>query len=617
MTSFFQPKAAHFLKFLNHSFREGYANVMRSVESPKVRLLSGSGESSPKPKANENLWKRRYFVLTEGKLARYVDEEQSKAGTNGKVLLLADVISIRTKPSWGSNCFEVEWNEGKVLFQVKDKEERNLWLFSFQRSIAYILTQLLADDGPSRLGKSSEGEKMSPRASNRRRTSETPERLQHGSVGGNGIGAVDGFKHTAAARESPYMPGATSHHDSVSTILLEPPDRRDSMDSSDDLFMFDDLELRGGGNAESRDEVKQPPLLCKHGSASDIGCRSKMEDEIIYTNDLEGLCQSELGLDTSNVQIDGFKHWQDGSNYSCREIEKANPSSQCDNMSFFAVYDGHAGTYAAKFVCERLHKYIYWHPKFLDENLEACVKEAFLSLDEDLLRSQVQNKDYSGCTAAIALVRETTLCVAMLGDSRVILCRNGATEELLAAHSPGLESEKARIESVNGWVTKEKELLISRLRHMDLNDPFVKEKAQKQSFVQVYRVNGDLGVARAFGDPEFKENGLQNSPTTLWNWPKEHGKSFSGSLLTSTPDIRVTELLPSDDFIILACDGLWDVLTPTEAVNRVTKYFSEQGMTEDQASQKLVELAMKLGSSDNVSIIVVRFVHTSSLNNTV
>ena len=59
-------------------------------------------------------------------------------------------------------------------------------------------------------------------------------------------------------------------------------------------------------------------------------------------------------------------------------------------------------------------------------------------------------------------------------------------------------------------------------------------------------------------------------------------------------------------FLVVACDGLWDVLTPREAVEKVTGYFEEKGMDETKASRKLLNLATRLGSTDNISIIIVR-----------
>ena len=96
--------------------------------------------------------------------------------------------------------------------------------------------------------------------------------------------------------------------------------------------------------------------------------------------------------------------------------------------------------------------------------------------------------------------------------------------------------------------------LFNRLKNMDLNDPFIKKKALGKNFMHIFRVNGDLGVSRAFGDPEFKEP-LQSSPQAYWSWPKGHSKKFTGSLVVCEPDVCTHNLSPEDDFIILACDG--------------------------------------------------------------
>ena len=61
--------------------------------------------------------------------------------------------------------------------------------------------------------------------------------------------------------------------------------------------------------------------------------------------------------------------------------------------------------------------------------------------------------DHSGSTAVLSLIRGNTLYAAILGDSRLVLSRNGNPIELLKPHSPENEQEKKRIESVNGWVS--------------------------------------------------------------------------------------------------------------------------------------------------------------------
>jgi len=360
-------------------------------------------------------------------------------------------------------------------------------------------------------------------------------------------------------------------------------------------------------------------LICRSGFASDIGTRSRMEDEICLFDDFNTYFKKETR--------DKMAQYLANESYIRNELSSSYDDNKNSSKfliklplhSYYAVYDGHGGTFAAKYVQEHLHTMICDHPDFAhpESDLKQCIHDVFKTLDKRLLKTQVYGDetgtgiakkkkiDHSGTTAVLSLIRGNTLYAAILGDSRIVLSRGGNTVELLQPHSPGNDKEKKRIESVNGWVSHEKELLISRLRNMDLNDPFIKEKAQRQNFVHIYRVNGDLGVSRAFGDPEFKEP-LQNDPDAFWSWPKGHSKTFSSSLVVSEPDVCTCNLTPEDDFLILACDGLWDVLTPREAVEKVTEYFAEKGMDESIASQKLLNLASRLGSTDNISIVIVR-----------
>jgi serine/threonine protein phosphatase PrpC len=75
------------------------------------------------------------------------------------------------------------------------------------------------------------------------------------------------------------------------------------------------------------------------------------------------------------------------------------------------------------------------------------------------------------------------------------------------------------------------------------------------------------------------------------------------------PECRSVELTPIHEFLIIASDGLWDVLNSAEAVSIVRTSLAA-GKTPTTASEELCELALKLGSSDNVTIIIVQFTHS-------
>lgn len=135
--------------------------------------------------------------------------------------------------------------------------------------------------------------------------------------------------------------------------------------------------------------------------------------------------------------------------------------------------------------------------------------------------------DNVGCTAICVLVRRGEVIAANAGDSRAIKCRAGTAVELSFDHKPASEVEKSRIEAAGGYL---------------------------EDSPGGARVNGNLNLSRAIGDLEYKKNA---------ELPPEQ------QIICSTPDVLVSELTPEDEFIVLACDGVWDVKTNQEVCDFV------------------------------------------------
>lgn len=180
--------------------------------------------------------------------------------------------------------------------------------------------------------------------------------------------------------------------------------------------------------------------------------------------------------------------------------------------------------------------------------------------------------------------------------------------EMTRVHSPSVETERQRIEDANGWVTTETEIPIGQLRRIDFRDedvvkilkrgfseeeeqtisgPGKQSKAAPQRILEIFRVCGDLSVSRAIGDRDFKAE--YNAPrTNLFNedpsskcwegplylkYPDQHDGRFRGDLVSCVPDIQFIEVGENgvhNEFLLLACDGLWDVLDADDAI-RVTR----------------------------------------------
>ena len=151
--------------------------------------------------------------------------------------------------------------------------------------------------------------------------------------------------------------------------------------------------------------------------------------------------------------------------------------------------------------------------------VEANPPSGYLGFDESVSAKQV------GCTACAVLLTPKEIYVANAGDSRCVLSENGKANPLSTDHKPILEGERKRIEKAGGNVTGD-------------------------------RVDGLLSCSRALGDFCFKEN------STLG--PEEQK-------VTAEPEITVTAISPQTSFIVVACDGVWDVRTSEEVVQTITQ----------------------------------------------
>jgi len=133
----------------------------------------------------------------------------------------------------------------------------------------------------------------------------------------------------------------------------------------------------------------------------------------------------------------------------------------------------------------------------------------------------------AGCTAVAALVRGRDLVVAWAGDSRGVLSRKGKAVPLSTDHKPNQERERSRITQAGGFV---------------------------KNMGGHYRVNGNLNLSRAIGDLKYKANQSIR--------PEEQ-------IITANPDITQNVIGPEDEFMVLACDGIWDVMSNQEVVDFV------------------------------------------------
>lgn len=147
--------------------------------------------------------------------------------------------------------------------------------------------------------------------------------------------------------------------------------------------------------------------------------------------------------------------------------------------------------------------------------------------------------------------------VANAGDCRAVLCRRGEAIDMSQDHKPIHPSEQRRVEELG-------------------------------AFVEDGYLNGVLSVTRALGDWDMKFS--QGSPSPL----------------ISEPEFRQALLTEDDEFLIISCDGIWDVMSSQHAVNVVRRGLRRHDDPE-QSARDLVKEALRLNTSDNLTVIIVCF----------
>ncbi|KAK9150193.1 hypothetical protein Syun_008502 [Stephania yunnanensis] len=218
-------------------------------------------------------------------------------------------------------------------------------------------------------------------------------------------------------------------------------------------------------------------------------------------------------------------------------------------LGLFAIFDGHLGHDVPDYLKSHLFDNILDEPDFWTET-EDAIKRAYRMTDNKILEKSV-DLGRGGSTAVTAiLINGTKLVVANVGDSRAVISKNGVAKQLSIDHDP--RTEKQNIESRGGFVS---------------NLPG-----------DVPRVDGQLAVARAFGD-----------------------KSLKGHL-SSEPDVFVEDVDDGTEFVILASDGLWKVMPNQDAVDAIKQIKDAQS-----AAKHLTEEAVSRKSKDDISCIVVKF----------
>ena len=246
------------------------------------------------------------------------------------------------------------------------------------------------------------------------------------------------------------------------------------------------------------------------------------------------------------------------------------------------IFDGHGGTEVVN-ILTKTFLAAFKESLARCKNVSRSLVETFRAVDEVVLNSRVKFGGSTACVCFFTTERlEQVLYTAHVGDTRAVLCRGGSAVRLTSEsdHKAFDPAELARIRQHDGVV---------------YND----------------RVSGMLAVSRAFGDQFLKKIAPKDDPQSSW---MDHSVS-------AVPDVTSVTLDPEQDsFVIIACDGLWDVVSDQEAVNLTIEclhvlrdkwddnYVSFSGTAAAEIlATCLTEEAICRGTTDNVSCAIVFF----------
>jgi protein phosphatase len=226
---------------------------------------------------------------------------------------------------------------------------------------------------------------------------------------------------------------------------------------------------------------------------------------------------------------------------------------------FFGVFDGHVNDHCSNYLEGE------W-ARVMDEITLPITDERMKEIALEVDKKYMSNQPQGGSTGTFFLAEQDAegrlhLQVGNVGDSRVIVCRDGQCVPMTEDHKPTNPGERRRILSCGGTV----------------------ENA---------RVNGSLALSRAFGDADYKR--------------------FDGDQLTqqviALPDVTRTVVdFNKGNYAVLACDGVFEGEFSNE---EVITYINDQLKSETDlavVSYRVCEEAIRRGSKDNISCMIVMF----------
>lgn len=219
------------------------------------------------------------------------------------------------------------------------------------------------------------------------------------------------------------------------------------------------------------------------------------------------------------------------------------------DASLYGVFDGHGGHLAAQYCKEYLLQCIASDPEW-ESSPPRAISRSFKKVDSEFSGKAKAQTLNDGTTAIVAAFHAGKIYVGNAGDSRAIVVQKGGRCKVMSMdHRPDRKDEENRIKKLGGKII----------------------------YWGRWRVEGVLAVSRAIGDVSFQP------------------------YITAEPEIIEKSIEPDDEYLVLATDGLWDVMENED----VARYVLNSRKDFLNISKKLCSESLILGSSDNVTVLVI------------
>jgi len=325
-----------------------------------------------------------------------------------------------------------------------------------------------------------------------------------------------------------------------------------------------------------------------YGISEAIGARPTMEDRSV-------VIQSLMYAPSRNYYTD----------------EPKETLNELAMTTFAAIFDGHGGDECSNFLVDALpkslRKMMYAEKDSLRGSVESTrnyrsgqseqtednvselmrhiIKTAYLETDKEFITPK--SAPQSGSTAATIILIGRRLFAANVGDSRVVLCRaGGQCVELTSDHKPTRPDEAARVRAAGGFILHK-------------------------------RVMGELAITRAFGDKSFKlgikamleeEDNRDGTNSMIGSGTDSDAdiKDLTAPLVSPEPEIASMVISHHDEFLLLACDGLFDVFRSQDAIALARQELINLRGDPAEVARIISDQAIRVRRSrDNVSILII------------